>query len=409
MKLTNDTIKDLSTDDPRGYDVADESLKGFYARVLPKRIIFFIRYGGRGERRRKVIGEFGTITLDEARKLAKPYLAKATLGLPLEEKSKDTTTFGSWADTYLENVKKRKKRPDADEMYIKRAKKLWKRRRLDDIEVSEISGAMANEAEAARARLESQAAAAVKKGRQPRPIPPTAGHATANRWLAALRACLSAAVKAKLIKDNPAKAVEPYREAEPRDRVLSDEEMKALLDAIAAEKDKFLRCAFRLLIETGARRSEVLRAKWSDFDLDAKEWTIPSPKSGRKQVLPLTDSTVALLSNTPHMAGSPWLVPGKNPEHHRHDLRKPWERLCEKAKLEGVHIHDIRRSFGLRVARKAGLHVASRLLRHSSVLVTERVYAPLGLDELRSALDKANINGEVVRFKKRAKREGSWT
>jgi integrase len=38
--------------------------------------------------------------------------------------------------------------------------------------------------------------------------------------------------------------------------------MAKVLEAINAEEDPFVRAAFKLLIETGARRSEVLNAKW---------------------------------------------------------------------------------------------------------------------------------------------------
>ena len=68
----------------------------------------------------------------------------------------------------------------------------------------------------------------------------------------------------------------------------------------------------------------------------------------------------------------------------------PFDEISKATGIEDVRIHDIRRSFGLRIARTAGLHVASKLLRHHSVTQTERAYAPLGLDDLREALKKAN-------------------
>jgi integrase len=77
-------------------------------------------------------------------------------------------------------------------------------------------------------------------------------------------------------------------------------------------------------------------------------------------------------------------VPGRDPEYHRADLKDPWEGVRAAARLEGVTIHDLRRTFGLHVARKAGLHIASKLLRHSDIRVTERVSAPLGIDDLRN-------------------------
>ena len=56
----------------------------------------------------------------------------------------------------------------------------------------------------------------------------------------------------------------------------------------------------------------------------------------------------------------------------------------------------MRRTFGLHVAKAAGLHVASKLLRHGDVRITEKVYAPLGLDDLRTALEK---RAPVLTFK----------
>jgi integrase len=73
----------------------------------------------------------------------------------------------------------------------------------------------------------------------------------------------------------------------------------------------------------------------------------------------------------------------------------------EPAKLlEGVHVHDLRRTYGLRVARHAGILAASKLLRHSDARVTSRVYAPLGLDELRRVADAVNqpAPARVARF-----------
>ena len=149
------------------------------------------------------------------------------------------------------------------------------------------------------------------------------------------------------------------------------------------------------MVETGARKSEVLGAKWEDIDLDAGLWRIPSPKAGHPQVAPLTTSTVAMLRHAPRRG--PWVVPAiTDSERHRSDLKNEWKRLREAAELQGVTVHDIRRSFGLRVAKAAGLHVASKLLRHSDVRVTEKVYVPLGIDDLRKALESSSKPGEVV-------------
>ncbi len=127
--------------------------------------------------------------------------------------------------------------------------------------------------------------------------------------------------------------------------------------------------------------------------LEEASWYLPSPKSGRPKAIPLPPDTAAILKNTPAMG--PYLVPGINPKKPRFGLQRPWQDLCKAGGLEGVHIHDVRRTYGLHAARQAGLHIASKLLRHSSVAVTERVYVHLGLDDLRKGTDSPPFCGPV--------------
>jgi integrase len=56
--------------------------------------------------------------------------------------------------------------------------------------------------------------------------------------------------------------------------------------------------AMEIIILTATRTSEVLNAKWSEFDLDGKLWTIPKErmKGFREHRVPLSDPVVALLS-----------------------------------------------------------------------------------------------------------------
>ncbi|MBK9966140.1 MAG: site-specific integrase [Holophagales bacterium] len=175
--------------------------------------------------------------------------------------------------------------------------------------------------------------------------------------------------------------------------------MGRFLSALEAETDPYVRAAFRLLVETGARLSEVLHARWEDIDREAGLWRIPSPKSGHPQVVPLGSRTLAMLERLPRQPEEcPFVIVGKDPTKPRADLRTPWDRLKLTAELGDVRVHDIRRSFGLAVAKAAGLHVASKLLRHSSIRITEQVYAPLGIEDLRAAVER---RADVLPFPKR--------
>ena len=90
------------------------------------------------------------------------------------------------------------------------------------------------------------------------------------------------------------------------------------------------------------------------------------------------------------------------PGGHRADLRHDWEAIKATTGIADVHIHDLRRTFGLEVAKKAGLHIASKLLRHGDVRITERVYAPLGVEDLREATENlATDRGTVLPMRPR--------
>jgi integrase len=175
-------------------------------------------------------------------------------------------------------------------------------------------------------------------------------------------------------------------------------------------------------VETGARLSEVLRAKWEDIDFEAGTWRIPSPKTGTPQVVPLNSQTMALLRRLPHVEKCPYICSGRYLDRPRADLKDAWQRVKDRADAEldkawkrgrapagtnaptvaDVHVHDLRRTFGLHVARKAGLHVASQLLRHADIKVTQKVYAPLGIEELRTAVENRGIAIAFPQPKKKA-------
>jgi integrase len=380
--LTKRTVDAIPAGSPNGTWYPDTELPGFFlVSYATGKKTFFVRYRTPSGGRRVVkVGPYGSLTVDKAREKAKEYLSTANLGGdPGAEKQRrrDLPTWGEWVKTYLTRVRLTKRRPREDERFLGETwdgrdtsdvysalRRRWQGRPLDELAVEDV--------EDFRAEL----------GKEHRPA--------ANRWLASVRACLAAAKRSGHIRFNVAAGLKAFREAPPRARVLTSDEMEALLRAIKAEEDAHARAALSILVETGCRLSEVLRAQWGDFDLEADlpTWRIPSPKSGTPQTLPLAKSTSALLKKVPHFGC--YVIAGRFKDRARFDLSGAWERAKEAAGLKdaGIRIHDVRRTFGLSLAQTAGLHVASKLLRHADIRVTERVYAPLGLEDLRAALEK---------------------
>lgn len=365
-KLTKTKVDSLQTANPRGERWHDTELRGFGLTVYPRGTrAFWIVYGPKERRTRLALGQYPALTVDQARRLAKKELLKVAQGLdPRTEREtrRAMPTFNEWKREYMGGVKLWKKQPRHDEYYLSLAARQWGQRALDRITAQDVERGFQAMAEG--------------------------GHKTrANRWLASVRACLQAAWRQDKIPNNPAMKVKAYTEPAPRTRVLTDKELSRLLEAIAELGNPFERAAFSLLIETGARRSEVLRAKWEDLDLNAAVWRIPTTKSGKPQTMPLPPGIVTMLKSLPRI--SSLVVPSTlDPEKPRFDLRDVWDELRRKAKIGDVTIHDLRRTFGLHVAKAAGLHIASKLLRHTDIRVTERHYAPLGLADLRAALEQ---------------------
>ena len=99
--------------------------------------------------------------------------------------------------------------------------------------------------------------------------------------------------------DNPATGIERNPENE-RQRYLTADELKRLGAALGASKRYASANAVRLLLLTGARRGEVLSARWGQLDLIAGVWTKPGSTTKQKttHIAPLSGAARLLLKET---------------------------------------------------------------------------------------------------------------
>ena len=72
-----------------------------------------------------------------------------------------------------------------------------------------------------------------------------------------------------------------------------------------------LRYIVPMLILTGARKREVLDAKWEDFDLRRRQWRIPMCKAGKARHVPISERVLMQLLDTviSDLDGCPFVVP----------------------------------------------------------------------------------------------------
>ena len=371
--------------------ITDNRLRGFVAIKYPsRRVQFAIEYLSpiSGKQRRYAFGDLGEYTVKEARTEAENLMGRLRAGKdPLDEAAADRAapTWSKWVDEYIVDVKRRKKHPMDDVWFLRgttggrggkndpehsEAMKRWESRKLHQISPRDVENLLSWTAD-------------------------NRGKIRANREYASIRACFEAACRAGLLEHNPAARVRKLPENAPRQRVLSGEELTRLREAVAELPNDEERVLMEVLLGTGCRRSEALNMKWDDLDFDAGIWTIPSPKSGRPQSLPLT-SRVATAIRSLEARSEMWVFPGPDPSRPRRDIRKLWKDLKTQAKLKDVNIHDIRRTYGLAVARKAGILAAQKLLRHSSPAVTAAVYTPLAAEELRGVAEQVTGEADVA-------------
>ena len=180
---------------------------------------------------------------------------------------------------------------------------------------------------------------------------------------------------------NPCRHVKRYKENK-RERFLSPEETELEMPSAVA--------AFRLLLLTGCRLSEIQFLRWEHVKDDCIE--LPDAKTGGR-VVPLGPEARAVLANLPREDGNPWVICGKLPGSHITDLQRPWRRIRSRAELEDVRIHDLRHSYASRaLALGESLTMIGKLLGHTQVQTTAR-YAHLARDSIQNAA--VRITGSI--------------
>jgi integrase len=206
----------------------------------------------------------------------------------------------------------------------------------------------------------------------------------ANRLLAVLHKLFSLA-KARGwpgVHVNPCQGVEKYKE-NARKRALSDAEIGRLLAACDASPTKWKGAenVVRLLLFTGARLREVVRAEWVQFDLEAGVWEKPSSHTKTKIVHrvrlegPVLERLRSMRERDPF---GRFLFPGRTskgetPTGPRADLNKPWQWLVKEAGLTNVRIHDLRRTTSSVMASSGvSAQIIGAVLGHTQASTTAR-------------------------------------
>jgi len=382
VRLTDQTIRRF--DPPaRGGDsvVFDDAVPGFAIRIKAsgaRAFVLMYRRKSDGKQRRITIGAFGAWNTTQAREEARRIKREVDAGgdpAGEREELRTAPTVADLAARFIADYLPRK-RPTTQRVYGQQI-------------AADIVPAFGEAKVAAVSHADVDAWHHRMRNR------PT----HANRTLAVLSKMLSLAVRWGWRPDNPCKGIERFGE-EKRTRYLTGAELDRLTTALDKLNDQGAADAVRLLLLTGARRGELLAAKWANIDLDAGVWNKPGATTKTKTLhsVPLSQPACRLLHEMQARAESEWLFPALSGDGHRSHINAAWIELRKAAKLPGVHLHDLRHTYATILASSGlSLPVIGKLLGHATPIMTQR-YAHLTDDPLRQATERvgAVISGKVA-------------
>lgn len=273
-----------------GVSVTDRGTKTF---------IYYARYPTpQGMRPAKsALGKVGALTLAEAREKARSWRQMIERGVdPREEEKrqqaaaieKRKNTFGAVADDYIAHIKgqKQRKARQVENEIRREIRSHWEDRPITDITGTDVRDLVK--------KLGLRA--------------PYVAHAVYGHIRRIFNFVIGQGGDAYGISQSPCDRLSP-REFVPkkksRQRTFNDDELRAYW--FATEKMDYPYSPFyQLIVLTGQRLNEVAGARWREFDLAKRLWTIPAErfKSGHTQVVPLTDEVIRVLEKIPRFPDS---------------------------------------------------------------------------------------------------------
>jgi integrase len=370
-KLTKRTVDALEPE-AKDYFVWDTLIAGFGVRIMPSGAkTYQAQYRKGGRTRRISLGRHGTLTVEQARLLAKEVLGDVAKGEnPAEDiaQHRKAPTVAALCERFFQAHVMERCKPSTQGEY----------RRAIDMFINPALGSFK------LLDLERKDVAELHHKFRDKPY-------QANRTLGVLSKMFNLAEIWGLRPDgsNPCRHVPKYREHK-RERYLSQVELQRLGNVLAdaelnGTETPHIIAAFRLLILTGCRLGEIQTLQWGFITDQGME--LPDTKTGARRI-PLPSAARAVLSTLARVDGNPYVIVGKVAGKHATDFQHPWRRIRERAGLTGVRIHDLRHTYASNaVSSGMPIQMVGRLLGHTQIQTTMR-YAHLADEPVKQAAEE---------------------
>jgi integrase len=223
--------------------------------------------------------------------------------------------------------------------------------------------------------------------------------ATVNRDLANFKHLLAKAVEWGILSENIGTKVKLLKVQNQSLRYLNGEELKSLLGAAS----RYLKPLVILAVNTGLRKSELLRLKWSDVHFRTGYIELLDQKNGDTSYIPMNSEVKEALRKIPHRLDSEYVFCRKNGQVPL-DIKYHFYKALKKSGIPHCTFHSLRHTFASHLAM-SGVDLSSirELMRHKSYAMTLR-YAHLSSQHTQKAVDTLSFfHGE----KEEGQSEGS--
>jgi integrase len=327
----------------------DSEVRGLGLKVTPLgHKTYFLYYRTKsGQQRRPTIGKHGALTVEQARRIAKQWVAQITLGTDISGQriaARKAETVAGLGPRYIQEYARLYKKP----------RSVATDHANFENHVLPVLGSM-KIADVSRADIESLKMA-VKDGKTARKLKAKprgrrnirGGAGIANRVIALVSKMFVCAQDWGLREDNPARGIRKFRENR-RDRFLDAAELGRLhtaldLAEIQELESRSATVAIRLLLYTGMRVGEVINLRWHDFDENLGTLYLQNTKTGARTV-PLSSHALAILMSIRKGRADDLIFPGAVRDVPI-ALTRPWYRIREMAEIDRTaNLHCLRHTF----------------------------------------------------------------
>ena len=217
---------------------------------------------------------------------------------------------------------------------------------------------------------------------------------TCNRALVLLRFGFALAMRWKVpgVVGNPVQEIKNIKDDNKIERYLTEQQTVTLLEAVRQSESEMLQYIVLFLIYTGARKREVLDARWRDIDFSQRSWRIPKTKSGKIRHIPLSTGAMKVLEHLRQrfrngLFNEQAIFANPKTGEPFVSFFYSWNNARIRAGLPEFRIHDLRHSFASHLVNAGrSLYEVQELLGHADIKTTSR-YAHLSRERLVAAVE----------------------